>query len=165
MGRRLLVIGIAGFVLAACGSEKSGGKEAEPGKAAAAALPQPAPPAGDAKEIPAEPEQAAGRRVTGTAVVTADAGGGLEGKIELILADGDGPVRGTLELDGRSFALAGFLDGGELRLWAEAGAGDPATVRRGYVTGQAAGGALAGDFALSDSGGTWSARGTWKSDD
>jgi hypothetical protein len=164
--KRLTLIGIAGLLLAACGPEKTGGTEPAPTPGAEVTMPTTLD-ADAAKADPAPTEPAAGtRRVTGTAVVAADGGTVPEGRIGITIGQADGRARGTLEFDGRTIALEGVFDGEHLRLWAQAGAGDPAAVRRGFLMGRAgAGGALEGDFALSDSGGAWSARGTWKSSD
>jgi hypothetical protein len=165
-GRRLVSLGLLGLLLAACGSGEVA--EGKPGPAAEA---RKAPAAGDGATAKAAPEEAApakagGRRVAGTAVAATDGGPGPEGRIELALPEGEGSAGGTLALDGRTIALEGVFDGEHLRLWAAAGVGDPAAVRRGFVFGKAgADGALAGDFALSDSGGAWNARGTWNTAD
>ncbi|HUT77460.1 MAG TPA: hypothetical protein VM285_07225 [Polyangia bacterium] len=164
--KRLALIGIAGLLLAACGSEKTGGTEPAPTPGAEVTTPTTLD-TDAAKADPAPAEPAAGtRRVTGTAVVAADGGTVPEGRIEITIGQADGRASGSLDLDGRTIALDGVFDGEHLRLWAEAGAGDPLAVRRGFVLGRpGADGALAGDFALSDSGGAWSVRGTWKSAD
>ncbi len=157
-------IWIAVLLLASCGSEKTGGGEARPAPAAKADEVAPTVPDGSAAEAKPGPAKAAGRRVVGTAIEAAEGGPAAEGRIEVAIGEVDGRASGTLELDGRTIALEGVFDGEHLRLWATADAGDPEAVRRGYVLGRAGSDdTLSGDFALSDSGGAWSIRGTWKS--